>query len=225
MCPRIIACTAAAVCLFGSPMCLAQNVFFQDDFDGGLSNKWQAVGLKKEDYRIRDGRLELRVQPGKLSRDTPMLKVVLPITSSDTVIASVEVTILDEFTEPEEFAGLFFTDERGMHFGGQKQLIRSRLVFSPGKYDFIGKPGEEGDPAKYAVKYWPADKDAGPLRIILREHYAFFQVGPSSEGKYLNLFQSAIGENQKERGFSLVAAGGPDDAVHWVRFDNFRVSK
>jgi len=225
MCARMTTCMAMAVGLFWSPVGLAEDVLFRDDFDDGLSSKWQAVGLRKEDYRIREGGLELRVQPGKLRRDTPMLKVVLPITSSDTVIASVEVTILDEFTEPEEFVGLFFTDERGMDFGGQKQLIRGRLVFSPGKYDFIGKPGEEGDPAKYAVKYWPADNDAGPLRIIVREHYAHFQVGPSSEGKYLNLFQSAIGENQKERGFSLVAAGGPSDAVHWVRFDTFRVTR
>ena len=117
------------------------------------------------------------------------------------------------------------TDQRSMDFGGKKQLKHGRLVSSPGRYDFIGKPGEEGEPSKYTVKYWPADKDAGALRIIVRSNYAHFQVGPSSEGRYLNFFHSAIGTDEKERGFCLVAAGGPKDAVHWVRFDNFRVSK
>lgn len=225
MCARIIPSTAVAAWLLWSPLCPAGNVLFEDDFEAGLSSKWQAVGLDQEDYRIRDGALELRVQPGKPTRDTPMLKVILPFTSSGTVVASVDVTILDRFTEPAEFAGLFLTAERGVEFGGKKQRIDGHLVFSPGKVQFIGKAGEEGNPAKYTRKYWPADKAAGPLRIIVRNHYAHFQVGPSTEGKYLNLFHSAIRKNEKQRGFSLVAAGGPEDAEHWVRFDNFRVSK
>jgi hypothetical protein len=198
-------------------------VLFEDDFDDGLSSKWQTVGLAKQDYRIRDGGLELRVQPGKLTRDTPMFKVILPFAPSEIIVASVEVTVLDRFTEPAEFAGLFLTAERGVEFGGKKQYMDGHLVFSPGNVEFIGQPGEEGDPAKYTLQYWPADKDAGPLRILVRNHYAYFQVGPSLEGKYLNFFHSAIRKNEKERGFGLVAAGGPDDAVHWVRFDNFRV--
>ena len=48
------------------------------------------------------------------------------------------------------------------------------------------------------------------------------QVGPSTDGKYLNFFHSAIGEEPK-RGFGLSASGGPSDKEHWVRFDNFRV--
>jgi hypothetical protein len=200
-------------------------VLFEDDFEDGLSSKWQTVGLKKEDYRIRDGGLELRVQRGKLTRHTPMLKVVLPFTSSDTVVASVDVTVLDRFTEPAEFGGLFLTAEHGVEFGAKIRRLNGHLVFSPGNVEFNGEPGEEGDPAKYTLRFLPADKDAGPLRIIVRSHYAHFQVGPSSEGKYLNFFHSAIRKNERERGFSLAAAGGSDDAVHWVRFDNFRVLK
>ena len=223
MSARISHCTVVVACLLWSPLCLAENLLFEDDFNDGLSSKWQTVGLKKQDYRIRDGGLELRVQPGKLTPDTPMLKVTLPFTSSDTVVASVDVTILDRFTEPAEFAGLFLTAERGVEFGGKKRRLDGHLVFSPGNVEFIGKPGEEGDPTKYTLKFWPANKDAGPLRIIVRDNYAYFQVGPSKEGKYLNFFHSAIRKNEKQRGFSLVAAGGPDDAAHWVRFDNFRV--
>ncbi len=219
---RVIYWTVLVACLLWTPLGLAENLLFEDDFKEGLSSKWQAVGLKKQDYRIRDGGLELRVQPGKPTRETPMLKVTLPFTSSDPVIASVDVTILDRFTEPGEFAGLFLNDEDGREFGAKKRRLDGHMVFSPGKVEFIGAPGEEGDPQRYTLKYWPATKDAGPLRIIVRGGYAFFQVGPSSKGKYLTFFHSAI-RNSNKRGFSLMAAGGPSDKVHWVRFENFRV--
>ena len=75
-----------------------EDVLFEDNFDGTLSPKWQAVGLTKDDYRIRDSGLEMRVQPGRRTRDTPMLMVLLPFKTSETVIASVEVTPLDQFT-------------------------------------------------------------------------------------------------------------------------------
>ena len=141
------------------------------------------------------------------------------------MVASVDVTILNEFTEDGEFAGLCLIADGDVEFTVKKLLTDGKLFFSPGEYDFIGKPGEEGDGRKYTIKYWPALKEAGPLRLIVRQNYAFFQVGPSSQGKFLNFFFSAITASEKVCGFSLVAAGGPKDAVHWVRFDNFRVTR
>ena len=222
---KVIHSSVVLAWLIGAPLCLAGDVLFEDTFDDGLSQRWEIIGLKQEDYRIRDGALELRVQPGKLTRDTPMFKVILPFTSSDTVIASVEVTVLDPFTEPAEFAGLFLIDEHGPEFGARKQHLDGQLLFAPGRAQFIGRPGEESDPQQYALQYWPARKDMGPLRIIVRSGYAYFQVGPSSEGRYANFFHSAINTSEKERGFVLTAAGGPQDAAHWVRFDNFRVER
>jgi hypothetical protein len=190
-----------------------------------LSDKWKIVGLRKEDYRIRDGGLEMRVQPGKLTRDTPMVKVILPIGTSSSAIGSVDVTLLDEFTEDGEFGGLCLVADDAVEFTVKKLRVNGSLVFAPGKYDFIGKPGDEGEPRRYTIKYWPALDESGPLRIIVRQKYAHFQVGPSSENKFLNFFHSAIADTDKKCGFSLVAAGAPKDAVHWVRFDNFRVSR
>ncbi|MFG0335159.1 MAG: hypothetical protein ACF8TS_17520, partial [Maioricimonas sp. JB049] len=92
-----------------------------------------------------------------------------------------------------------------------------------GDYDFRGEPGKEGDPQKYNVVYTPATDAAGPLRIIVRSNYAYFQVGPSKDGKYLNFFHSAIRRDAKQRGFGLTTMRGPTDGEHWVRFDNFRV--
>jgi hypothetical protein len=200
-----------------------EDVLFEDKFDGTLSPKWQAVGLAKDDYRIRDSGLEMRVQTGRRTRDTPMLLVLLFFKTSENIIASVEVTPLDQFTEPDESAGLFLTDADSREFGAEKRNLNGHLVFSPGNVEFIGEEGEEGDPQQYALKFWPANEVDGPLRIIVRGHYGHFQVGPSRKGKFLNFYHSALRENEPKRGFCLSASGGPSDRNHWVRFDNFRV--
>jgi hypothetical protein len=96
------------------------------------------------------------------------------------------------------------------------------FVFAPGEVEFIGKPGQEGDPGKYTVKYWPADPLDGAVRIIVRGHSAHFQVGPSADGKYKTFFHTAIGESDKGLGFALIAFG-VGEGERWMRFDTFRV--
>ncbi|MFO1020685.1 MAG: hypothetical protein U0903_08310 [Planctomycetales bacterium] len=184
-----------------------EQILFEDNFNQKLSDKWQVVGLKPEDYRVRNGALELRVQPGAEKKDTPMLKVILPF-DSDGVTASVEISVVDEFTSEAEFAGMGLVDESGPEFTVRKARIDKRLLFKPGEYEFQGKPGEEGDVDKYSVRYFPATKDAGALRILVNHEMAFFQVGPSAEKRYLNLFHSAIRNNCRERGFFAQHAAG-----------------
>ncbi len=217
--------TIALLALLAAAGTRADEVLFEDRFERGLSDKWKAVGLKEDDYRVRDGGLEMRVAAGKLTRETPRLQVTLPFTADDTVDVSVRVSPIDEFTREDEFAGVYLFDETGLEFGAKKLRYGGKLVFSPGTYEFIGKMGEEGDPDKYAVRYAPAAKEAGPLRIVVDRGHAFFQVGPSSGGQYLNFFHSAIRKKTRVRGFALVAAGAPDKSEHWVRFENFRVVK
>lgn len=222
---RSLVAIIAFACLGTCRLGMGEEVLFEDDFSAALSPEWRAVGLNKDDYRIRDGGLEMRVQPGRSTGDTPMLMVLLPFTTSETVTASVEVSLLDPFTEPDESAGIFLTDADSREFGGQKRYLNGHLVFSPGAVEFIGEEGEEGDPQQYALKFWPANDVDGPLRIIVRGHHGYFQVGPSHEGNYLNFFHSALRQNEPQRGFCLSASGGPSDREHWVRFDNFRVTR
>lgn len=211
--------------LSGSSWCCAEDPLFEDTFDKGLSDKWKAVGLKSEDYRIRDGALEIRLQPNKQDGGTPMLKVDLPFKTSDTLTASVDVTVVGPPLPRGAWAGLALTGQKGERFTVRKTNLDGYFVFAPGEVGFIGKKGEEGDPGKYTVKYWPADKSAGPLRIIVRGDYAYFQVGPSSTDEYKTLFHTAISKSDSGMGFGLMAVGGVSDVEQWVRFDNFRVQK
>jgi hypothetical protein len=203
----------------------AEDVVFEDSFDDGLSSQWTVIGLAEEDYRIRDGGLELRVAPRQTGSERPRIEFVLPTRSADGLTASVEITTVTPFTQPDEFAGLYLTDEDGPEFAAKHQLVDRRLVYAPGIYKFIGQSGEEGDPDQYAVTYYPVNDDFGATRIVVRGGYAYHQVGPSAEGKFLKFFHSAIQLDSKQRGFCLIAGGGPVDAEHWVRFDKFRIEK
>ncbi|VTS08088.1 hypothetical protein [Tuwongella immobilis] len=199
---------------------------FEDRFEGKLAERWQAVGLKSADYRIDDGALEIRMQPGLLDAKTPRLQVLLPINvGHDTVVASVRVTMRDAFREPGELAGLILLDEFGPEFSVRKERIAGKTLFRPGPVRFTGKPGEEGDPTKYTTTEIPAMDAAGPLRLIVDRGYAFAQIGPSQKDDYLNLFHSAIRKESRQRGFALVAVGAPRDANRWVRFEDFRITR
>jgi hypothetical protein len=223
---RLILLAIAAFQLLSlSALSSADEILFEDTFDEKLSPQWKAVGLKEDEYRIKDGGLEMRVFPANKKSGPPMLMVHLPFTTNDTVTASVELSLIDRFTEPAEAAGLYLTDENSREFAAEKKNINGFLVFSPGKVEFIGKAGTGGDPQQFALKFWPANEEFGPLRIIVRGGNGFFQAGPSKEGEYLNFFHSALRDNEPKRGFCLSTSGGPTDKEHWVRFDNFRVIK
>lgn len=201
---------------------IGDELIFEDNFKDRLSDKWQIVGLKDSDYRIRNGGLEIRVQPGKLTKQTPMLKVMFPITSANTVYASVKITVLDDFTEEGESAGLYLVDESGTEFSARKERKDKKLIYAPGEVVFKGKDGEEDDFTKYEDIIVNESAEAGPVRILVDRGDAFFQVGPSTKGTYLNHFYSAIRPTSK--GFALTACGAPKEASHWVRFENFKVA-
>lgn len=220
-----LATVGLIACLAWQSRCHGQDLLFEDTFDNELSDKWQVVGLNREDYRVREGALELRVKRLDADQPRPMLKVDLPFSTADTVIASVDVTVIGESLHRGELAGLCLLDPRGVAFTARKTNIDGHFVLAPGEVDFTGKPGQEGDPGKYTVKYWPADESFGPLRIIVRGHYAHFQAGPSADSEYKTFFHSAIRESDEGMGFGVTVTGGAGDGDRWVRFDNFRVTK
>ena len=225
MFPSVVRMLVALLILSGWTVCHGGELLFQDNFDKELSPKWQFIGLTKDDYRLRDGALEVRVQKSQRGQPTPMLKVNLPFTTDDNVIAKVDVSVVGEPLDRGESAGMCLTDADGQSFTVRKTNIEGFFVFAPGEVDFIGQDGEEGDFSKYTVKYWPAAKEAGPLRIIIRGSYAHFQTGPTKDGQYRTYFHSAIREAKDGMGFGLFATGRSDAAEHWVRFDNFRVER
>ena len=204
---------------------LSEDVLFEDNFKNGLSDKWQIIGLEKSDYRVRDGGLEMRVQPKSTGKEAPRLQFLMPLPPEDYVIASVKVTVLDKFTEDRECAGIQLLDESGDVFFGYQQQIDGKLVYSPGKPIFKGQPGERGDGSKYEIQHTAVTEEAGPLEIVSRPGLGYFRVGPSADAKYVQFFFSAIREAKSKRGIALIALGAPEGTAHRVLFENVRFAK
>jgi hypothetical protein len=74
--------TTLAVLLLISSRCLGADVLFEETVKDGLFARWQVVGFDKKDYRIKDGRVEMRVQNGEGKKAIPMIKVVIPLPQS-----------------------------------------------------------------------------------------------------------------------------------------------
>jgi hypothetical protein len=211
------------VCTVSSSHCLAQDQLFEDSFDAALSDRWKPIGLDPEDYRIRDGAVEMRLKPVSDCEAQPMLKVDVPFATADSVTASVDVKLLGDGLKRGDAAGLCLLDPEGISFSVMTTNIDGCTLPSPGDVGFIGREGREGNPGKYR----PADEAFGPLRILVRDHYAYFQVGPSADNEFKTFFHSAIRESRTGMSFALIATSGSDtdNADRWVRFDNLRVVK
>ena len=158
---KILSTATLLLCLCGATWCQAEDVLFEDTFDKELSAKWKAVGLGKDDYRIRDGALEIRVQPGKPKGGTPMLKVDLPFTTSDTVIASVEVTVVGEPLRCGAQAGLMLTDQDGSMFTVRKTNIDGYFLLRRVKLASSASRAKRGTPASTRSSTGPPTRQPG----------------------------------------------------------------
>lgn len=85
----------------------------------------------------------------------PLLKGNLPFSPADSVVASVDVAVIGESLPRGAMAGLCLTNPDGAEFTVHKMNVDGYFVLAPDEADFIGTPGQEGDPGKYTVKYWP----------------------------------------------------------------------
>lgn len=203
---------------------------FEDQFESGLSDRWEIVGLDESDYRVRDGGLEIRAQSIGWSSEMPMIKFMIDGDLGSSARATVDVKPLGDFEVDGQFAGLFLVDDKSPEFRATKKRVDRNLVFSPGRYTYRGAGPEHENLDAYEVTYPLASDEAGPLNIVVQGgRYATFQVGPAKPdkyqaGRYLNLFHSAIRKSDR-RGFALAVGGAPPQSDTWVRFDNFRIER
>ena len=140
----IFAAVLFLACIANPSTSEGQTVLFEDNFDNGLSDKWITNGLNKEDYRIRDGALELKLQTdGK--KGWPMIKVDIGFSTAIGAVASVDVTPVDGDPLPRNLAAtLCLTDRNGVEFRARKTNIQRilRACAGQGRVDRQGPRGQ-----------------------------------------------------------------------------------
>jgi hypothetical protein len=189
--------------LAGSLLAAEPKVLFEDRFEGKLGEGWSWIREDPDTWRVKEGALEIRVEPGVAG--TVKNALVRPAPDADQGKIAVEVTVT--FTTPPtsqyEQAGITWYHQQKPVFKLVHELIDGATCIIPGR-----KPTH--------------DAKVMQLRLVIDGERYTAQYRPGAEGE----FQTA-GEGKLPRGegdqVSLQCYNGPADAAHWIRFENFRI--
>jgi hypothetical protein len=196
------------------------HVLFEDAFDkDALKDGWRWHRENPETWRLRDGGLEIRVEPGR----GETVKNVLWRDASDLGKGAYafEVTVTNHTapTTQWEQAGLILYRAGVPVAKVGKELVDGKLCIIPGEV--------------------PMDAATVRLRLVVKRDDYVAQYQPDARGEFKTAAAGRIvgGRNIPAAGklptaaansgdqVSLQCFEGPPDAEHWIRFDDFRVTQ
>ncbi|MBN1393807.1 MAG: hypothetical protein JW959_02080 [Pirellulales bacterium] len=196
---------AVAVSLVNTLLLAAEpQVVFEDKFEGKLGEGWNWLRENPKTWRIRDGALEIRLEPGDAGTVKNALLRSAPDRGKGTCVFDVTVTSLTPPSVQYEQAGMTWYRDGKPLFKFVKERIDGKTYVFPGKV--------------------PVDCKTVQLRLIVDAAGWTAQFRPNAKGE----FQTAAKGKQPAGGIeqiSLQGYHGPPTAAHWIRFDDFRVLK
>lgn len=177
------------------------NVLFEDRFEGRLADGWTWLRENPDGWRLRDGALEIAIEPGHAHTVKNALVRPAPDRREGKYAFEVTVTMV-ELTQQYEQAGItWYTDGKPV-FKIVKELIDGGLCIIP------GRP--------------PMDADTVQLRLIVDGEHWTAQYRPDAKGEFLTAAEGKLpppGDDQ----VSIQGYHGPPEGKRWVRFENFRI--
>ena len=175
-------------------------IIYKDSLDGKLDEGWSWIREHEGYWRIADGGLEIRVEPGV--KDTVQNALVR---SAPPRPYTVEVTIRNHThpTTQYEQAGITLYNSGEPVFKEVKELIDGDLFIIPGK------------------KPMPTNSVRLRLNVTSEGWEAQFQAEGSDTFEI-----AATGELAAEQSdqISLQCYNGPEEGEHWIRFEDFQIT-
>jgi hypothetical protein len=181
-----------------------QAVIFEERFEGNLADGWTWLREKPQAWRIRQGALEIRVEPGLAHTVRNALVRRAPDRSDGKFAIDVTVTNTTRPTRQYEQAGITWYHNGKPVFKLVKELINGELFIIPGRKPMPSKTVQ--------------------LRLIVTGGNFVAQFRPDAEGKFQTAATGKLpapGDDQ----VSIQCYNGPANAEHWIRFDDFRISE
>jgi hypothetical protein len=178
------------------------DVLFEDTFDEGLGDGWTWLRENQDAWRIKDGGLEIRVEPGKAATVKNALLREAPDRSKKKFAVEVTVTFTVEPTQQYEQAGItWYHRERPVFKLVHEQIDGAQWII----------PGRKPAPAK-TVR----------LRLVVDGTAWTAEYREDLDGPFQTAGSGQLpppGDDQ----VSIQCYNGPPDAEHWIRFDDFRI--
>ncbi len=189
----------------GKPAAAGKDqVVFEDGFETKPGEGWTWLRENAKAWRIREGALEIHVEPGVAHNVKNALVRPAPDRSKGTYAIEVTVTSNTKPTQQYEQAGITWYHNGKPVFKLVKELVRGKLLIIPG--------------AK------PMDSKSVQLRLIVTANSWTAQYRPDAKGEYLTAAKGRLPAPGKDQ-VSIQCYNGPPDAEHWIGFDDFRILK
>lgn len=203
-----VMCLACFICLGVLAVCLPgagaeSKVLFEDKFEVKLGDGWSWLREDATAWRIRDGALEIRVQPGVADTVKNALVRKAPDRTKGRIMVEVTVTNLRKPVQQYEQAGITWYSNGKPVFKLVKELVDGNLMMIPGRK--------------------PMTNETVQLRLVVDGDAFVAQFRPDAKGEFQTAAEGKLpppGDDQ----VSIQCYNGPADAEHWIRFDDFRIS-
>lgn len=195
---------AAALALLAACTALAAEpkVIFEDRFEGRLAEGWSFIRENPSAWRIRDGALEIRVEPGVATTVKNALVRAAPDRAKARYAVEVIVTNTAVPKQQYEQAGITWYVDGKPVFKLVKELVDGRLCIIPGRK--------------------PMDAQTVQLRLTVSADGYIAQYRPDGKGEYQTAATGRLPPPKNDQ-VSIQCYNGPPDAEHWIRFDDFRI--
>ncbi len=179
-----------------------EEVIFQENFDGALDADWIWLRENPDCWRMRDGGLEIMVEPGVAA--TVRNALVRPAPDRSGGIFAIEVTIFNHSvpTQQYEQAGITWYQNGEPVFKEVKELVDGEVLVIPG-----GKP---------------MPTESVRLRLVVDSESWEAQFRPEGATGFSTAATGELPAAEMEQ-VSLQCYNGPPGEEHWIRFEDFRI--
>jgi|GEM_PF-38014 len=181
-----------------------QAVLFEERFDGKLDAGWSWLRENSSAWRMRRGALEIRNEPGAAQDVKNALVRPAPDRSGGKFAIDLTVTNNTRPTQQYEQAGITWYNDGKPVFKLVKELVDGELMIIPGRK--------------------PMSSEKVQLRLIVTSDSFTAQFRPNAEGDFQTAETGRLPAPANDQ-VSIQCYHGPTDAEHWIRFDDFRISR
>jgi hypothetical protein len=177
-------------------------VVFEDKFDKTLGSDWAWLRENPKAWRIREGGLEICVEPGLANNVKNALLRSAPDRSKASYAIEVTITFTAPPTNQYEQAGITWYQKGNPVFKLVHEHIDGKDYMIPGKL--------------------PAPEKTVRLRLMVTKDKYTAQFQPDAKGEFKTVASGNLAPGDEEQ-VSIQCYNGPAGVEHWVRFDDFRI--
>jgi regulation of enolase protein 1 (concanavalin A-like superfamily) len=199
---RYLCAVVGGAMLSGLAAAAEPRVVFEDRFEGKVGEGWSWLRENLDAWRIKEGALEIRVEPGVAPTVKNALVRKAPDRSKGKFAIEVTITLTADPTRQYEQAGITWYRDKNPVFKLVHEFIDGKTYIIPGRI--------------------PTATKTIQLRLVVTADRFTAQFRPDGKGEFRTAAEGPLPAGRDEQ-VSLQCYNGPPDAEHWIRFDDFRI--